>query len=245
MVNLCRCLTLFLVVILTVSNLLMIGSSDAQTVPPAIPKPSVPSFTLHFVDNSLLLTIQNQPLVYQYNGSFFYNVHFRSHGSENWTQLRYNGELDLADANSAQTSIDLGPLEGANGLSIPYKLDVPLGCQLDVQIQALIGGFFKVAVGDMVGLGHTEFSGETSDWSGIQTITVPDDAMTMNLPTPTGVTPTPTQSLPNIGPTSSPIPNSGDIAVNLSLIAVTVSVVCVIFLLLYVRHLKKSLSPNR
>ncbi len=50
----------------------------------------------------------------------------------------------------------------------------------------------------------------------------------------------PSPTLPNMGPTESPIPNNADLNVTLTLIIIAILVVTVVSLLLYVRHPKRS-----
>jgi hypothetical protein len=57
------------------------------------------------------------------------------------------------------------------------------------------------------------------------------------------VTPAPTDSLPNNGPTSPPNTNS-ELTITLTWIIIGILVISIISLLLYVRHLKRSKSKN-
>jgi hypothetical protein len=185
----------------------MVGSVFAQSTP----KPSVPEFTLSFVDKSydvptthttdpytgqdvtqqgyhvnrtaLVMAIQNQQLVYEYSGSFLYNIRVKGHYAENWTQLYLNDNIPVASTSFDQTLITIGFLEGNSVGPIGDRyIIVPAGGEEDFQVQAMIGGFFKA------GFDHTEFSGETSDWSNTQTITIPTPT-----PPPTA-SPTPTSA---------------------------------------------------
>ena len=104
------------------------------------PKPAVPEFTLSFVDNSydvpttsstdpytgqvvthqgyhvqqadLVMTIKNQPLVYQYNGSFYYNINLKGHYAQwdEWSEWFKADEMPLANATSPSTLLTLGRL---------------------------------------------------------------------------------------------------------------------------------------
>jgi hypothetical protein len=198
--------TLAIILLSVASSLILTESAFAQS----IPKPFVPEFSLIFVDASydvptthtidpytgqditnqgyhvnkidLVMIIQNQPLVYQYNGSFLYNIHVKGHYAQNWTQLYLNDELPIANASSTQTSITIGSLGdvfGKNGLIKDYDLMVPSGGQEDFQVQAMIGGFFATGI-----FGHRAFQGESSGWSNTQTITIPASS-TSPSPTPT------------------------------------------------------------
>ncbi|MDD3792841.1 MAG: hypothetical protein PHY74_06890 [Candidatus Bathyarchaeota archaeon] len=116
---------------------------------------------------------------------------------------------------------------------------IPYGGQLDFQVQALVGhndtywyvmhplwpqygGYYQSA---------TAYD-KASSWSNTQTIIIGQ--------TPSITSPTPTESVP-----SSASDNlSDDLIVTLALIAVAFSVVAVISLLIYVRHLKRHISKN-
>lgn len=198
--------TLILIGVIAFSclSLLSVKSTNAQITP----KPSVPEFNLKFVDASydvpkthttdpytgqeithqgyhvsktnLIMTIQNQPSVYQYSESFLYNIQVKGHYEENWTQLYLNDQIPLADSSSAQTVLTMGTLD-ENGLTltgtstvIPYK-----GME-DFRIQAMIGGYFKAGL-----FGHTEFSGESSGWSNAQTVTIGETSSNSSIPVPT------------------------------------------------------------
>lgn len=96
---------LFLIVLLVVSSPIMAKTALAQTTP----APSVPQFTLKFVNasynvtttnpytgvnttaqvdnSSLSVTIKNQAFDYGDNYHLFYDVRIKPHFSENWTEL--------------------------------------------------------------------------------------------------------------------------------------------------------------
>lgn len=197
---------LLLTIIITLScmALLTVKPTNAESVP----TPSVPDFSLKAVDASydvptthsidpytgqdithqgyhvsktnLVMTIQNQPSVYQYNGSFLYNVRVKGHYQENWTQLYLNDQIPLADASSAQTVLIMGSLDGNSLALIGTSTVIPYRGMEDFQVQAMIGGFFKAGL-----FGHTEFSGESSDWSDTQTLTVGESVSSVLTPSPT------------------------------------------------------------
>jgi hypothetical protein len=202
---------LTLIITMSCLTLLTVKPANAQT----IPKPSVPEFILKFVDASydvpityttdpytgqnithqgyhvnntiLLIAIQNQPLVYQFNGnesfgseSFYYNIQVKGHYAENWTQLYLNDELPMPNVSSTQTSLTLGVL-GESGLNINLiGITVPFDGKEDFRVQAMIGYFHKIAVP----FSGWVFDGQTSDWSTTQTIAIPTSLSSPN-PTPT------------------------------------------------------------
>lgn len=99
-----KCLSLCLVVVLVVSSLLMVIPANAQS----IPKPSVPEFTIKFVNesytetttnpytgikestlisnNSIVITITNQPFDYS-NYQLYYNIRSKPYFEGNWTEV--------------------------------------------------------------------------------------------------------------------------------------------------------------
>jgi hypothetical protein len=185
----------------------------------------------YHVDNrSLQFTIRNQPFT-PYTDSIgtqiglYYNFRVKGAYGTEWnyypfapngvTTRRYGGwfggnstesPADLVQSNSEYTTITI---------QIPDLYNVPMKAQLDVQAQALIG---YMEPSDYMMAGHVYvFTGESSDWSSTQTITVgeiqtptPSPAAT---PTPTpspAATPTPTPS-PTISP--SPLPSPYEIPI--------------------------------
>jgi hypothetical protein len=253
-------ISLFLVVILAISILIFVNPSDAQS----IPKPSVPEFTVRSVDNSYdvptttsidpytgktitnqgyhvekistELAIKNQPFTpFKLNVdgdnktiNLFYNIHIKGHYSPNWNYYqRYNGSSDgnlIQDYGSSYTTVPINeymPKEGA----------------LDIQVQAMVG--YEVGVISSVpGAPGTArvIRGENSGWSNIQTVTVPTSSFVTTTPTST--------ELPNVGPTSSPIPSYDGLFMVLAFVAIAILVFSLIAILLYVRHLKRSIPKK-
>jgi hypothetical protein len=262
-----RSIVLVFILVLTASSLIMVRLTWAQT------KPFVPEFTTKFVDNSydvpttssidpytgqnvthqgyhvnkvtLVMTIQNQPLVYQYNGSFFYNIRVKGHYAENWTQLFLNDELPLANASFIQTSVTLETLD-ESGFTIGSGSTekVPFGGQEDFQVHAMIGGFYKMGIP----LSGWVFQGESSGWSNTQTITIPETPSSTPSPSPS-LTPSssPTQQ-PTLEPTQSAIPTVAPIsAINpllltLGIVALATAFTAIaisLILVMYFRKIKK------
>lgn len=239
-----KSLALILILIMAMSslNLLMIKPAYAQS----IPTPSVPEFTLKpigppYVENTTYsldpntgqivaiigytnpyslveIIIKNQPFI-PYNDSqgntisMFYNVQVAVHNqTDSWISLYEpdSGSLAPSTPDSDYTNISLwlnnGPL--------------PVGTtHIDVQVEAFIGYVHKANGGYLAGW---VFTGDTSDWSNTQTITVP-----ANTPQ---LTPTPTLT-------------SVDNALNSSLLLIALVVIAfllaiIIFLLFYMRKRK-------
>ncbi|MGD9130968.1 MAG: hypothetical protein PVH73_05270 [Candidatus Bathyarchaeota archaeon] len=188
-------------------------------------KPSVPEFTLKFVDDSydvpptysidpftgenvtkdgyrvekysIEVRIKNQPFtsVYDKNGTLivglYYNLRFKGHYTDEWDYYPYdpdNGHKTLSysptyhASQSDYTIIFLRPnIDTSGGI----RLDVPIGGEVDFQMQTLTGNVTKVYTG-MMGLwsvgGEMDhyyvFTGETSDWSSTQTFTYEQNSQT-------------------------------------------------------------------
>jgi hypothetical protein len=212
MARLGKYLSLFLVIILAASSLLMIQLTNAQT----IPKPSVPEFSLAFVDNSydvstttsidpytgqtitnqghhvqrvyLVMTIENQPLAYQYNGSFYYNLKVKGHYEQwnEWSEWFKPDELPRANVSSSQTLITLGELS-QRGLAIDSgsrEIDIPYGGSVDFQVKAMIGNIGKNLTEGPAGSMY--FAGQISEWSNTQTVTIGENT---NNPSPSPTVP--------------------------------------------------------
>jgi len=180
---------LLLIVALAVSSLLMINFASAST---DIPEPYVPEFTVEFVNGSLELRIENQPLA-SYRGMvndvdilFYYNVQAKMPSSDQWLGFYKidDGEKLLAPSDSEYTVVHVGALT-SNGLhlrTISESPDFPFGDKVDFRVEARIGHFHWRP---SMPVSFYYFSGEYSGWSSIQTITVPVPS-----PTPTPVSET-------------------------------------------------------
>jgi hypothetical protein len=181
-------LSLFLVVILAVSSLLMFLPVKTET----IPKPSVPEFTVRFVENSynqiqnktIELAIINQPFTSFYVSSndttkLYYQVQVKSFSSY-WYYINYGyygPDNPYFSANTGQeyTLLTFG-LTGNNGSGSSglLNLAIPAGGKADFKVQAFIGYYNKTYNGMPFGENYTyTFTGQSSEWSTTQTITIP------------------------------------------------------------------------
>jgi len=200
------------IVILVVSSLLMIEPIVGQS----IPKPSVPQFTVtlgtvtkdypavYSIDpytgenvmkspaaqmkiKCITVTIQNPPFTpYKDPESnntvnLFYEIRVKGHFEEQW---RFKSEpTKMADYGYTQPTYLLGAQFAEYDI---FKTITPNGT-LDFQVQTLTGYYTPIyRTLEQIG---TEFHGEVSGWSTIQTITIDDTA-------PTGVTISPSQTVP-------------------------------------------------
>lgn len=176
MVRISNSLSLILILIMASSSLIIVESASAQS----IPKPSVPEFSLkvaHPYDGAptnIEITIKNQPFNSYVDtsgnyASLYYNVRFKGHYAEGWRYYPENRSAGYIKASlSEYTTISLGLGNSPLGT-------IPAGGIVDFQIQALIGH-------DNPESYQYQFTGEISDWSNTQTITVPATSVS---PTPT------------------------------------------------------------
>jgi hypothetical protein len=263
-----RVFSILLVTLLALSGLIIVESAFAQTPTPSpipIPKPSVPEFTIqldgpqyvnpttYHLDQStgqivadigftneysyVEVTIKNQPLVFDYSNvhligafGFYYNIQVKPYSSSQWVDIYHAWDYGYGvPSNSEFTTLSFS-IEGQMGVG------VLAGTQIDIQVQAMIG---EIGRDGRYVPAPWVFRGETSDWSKIQTISIP-----ANVPITSDSTPYPSSTLPNMGPTSSPIPSHDGLFMALASVAIAISVFSLIAVLLYVRHLKRSMPKN-
>ena len=248
-------------VMLSLVSLMLVESATAQS----IPKPSIPTFTIQLLGpqyanpttyhldqtsgqivadigytneySYLEVTIKNQPLVFDYSNvhligafGFYYNIQIKPHSSSQWVDI-YRSSADgyLVPSNSEYTTTSIS-VDG-------YGL---AGTQTDIHIEAMIGEIgrqYNPNATSPLGMYPYTFHGETSDWSKTQTISIP-----ASVPITSSSSSNPSATLPNVAPTSPPDSVSADLTVNLALVAIVILVVTVISLLLYVKHLKRSID---
>jgi hypothetical protein len=201
------------------------GTVQAATDVSGIPKPSVPEFTVklvahpydvpttysidpytgetithagyHVENKSIEVSIKNQPFT-PYTDTdgksinLYYNVRVKGHFEENWTELfSASGEYPSAGSYPKQDY-------GSQYTIVFYPRIVPSNGQMDFQVEALVGYYTRVYLGNTPAY-HDVFTGESSGWSNTQTLTI----SASQTPTPSPAT-TPTPTAPNMGPTSSP-----------------------------------------
>ena len=203
-------ITLMLILSIVASSLVMTEPALGQQTP------SVPEFTLKYIDNSydvstiystdpytgenithpsyhvenrtLEISIKNQPSMYGENYTLYYNTRVKGHFEENWSELYDSYSENLpAQSNSVYTILSL-------------SANYPSGAQVDFQVQAILGIHYlyytpqhPLAPGPWSGYGVIGLSG----WSNTQTITIPNTSTS---------SPTPSQ-LPSSTPSLSPSPS--------------------------------------
>jgi hypothetical protein len=198
------CLTL--IVFMSCLTLLTVKPINAQTAP----TPSVPKYTLQYVDGSYDIptthtidpytgeTITHQGYrVNQTNfemvienqlnpiDNLYYAIEVKGHYSTEWISFFDLSEsLPRQDPSTTQTIIQLGILsEGGLDLEGAHKsINIPAGGKEDIRVQALIGSIGRNASAFMA---PYTFYGTESDWSPVKTITVPSASSISPTPSPT------------------------------------------------------------
>ena len=111
---------------------------------------------------------------------------------------------------------------------------LPSEGQIDFRVRAQIGYYYEYNMPYRT----TGFVGQSGDWSNTQTIAIPDSSVSTSTPKPSSnptATPTPTNTIPVDNSTTSQI-------TSLALATIAILVIIVISLVLYVRHLKRSIA---
>lgn len=208
-----RVFFIVLATFLAVSYLIMVESVAAQS----IPKPSVPEFNIvpigpsfdipptysfnsrtglfdandgyHIQYSTVNIVIKNQPFLNQTNNdSLFYNVRIRPHNYPDnyWQELFSAG----ADGYPIQTLSDYTTIPIAVEGSQAFGLVIPTGGTTDVQVEAMLGHIGRNNT--MIPYPYPYvFFGETSGWSGTQTVTLPPKSAFT-------VSPNPSPSVPEL-----------------------------------------------
>jgi hypothetical protein len=262
---------LLLIVILSASSLI-VANAAAQSTP--APQPSVPEFTLKYVDNSydvpptygidqytgktvithfgehvdnrtIEFTIKNQPFASYVDASgnrisLYYNFRYKGPYGSDWayypdtshTYGYYTGLFpDTSASNSDYTVISI-PLNSPDGLP-----RIPAGAKVEFQVQAIIGYVDMESTGMIAG-GFCGFSGERSDWSRTQTITLstsPASPPSLTSPTPNSTSPASTDQITQ--PTTNETPQTLQLA---AVIGAAIAVVVGAGLLVYFKKHKRS-----
>ncbi len=181
-------LALLSVAIIFSSGMLMAEFSSAQSVS----KPSIPEFTVKLisstpesqsVNRTIELSIKNQPNV------SFYNVRLRVNDG-NWSLLYPNNNSVPAQSNDEYTILaySSGFLGVENQYCFGYTAqNLSSGDKVDFQAQAMAGRIervFNPNFTNQLDMYPYVFKGETSQWSIIQTVTIPETAGTSTLAPP-------------------------------------------------------------
>ncbi|HSV49002.1 MAG TPA: hypothetical protein VLH35_01695 [Candidatus Acidoferrales bacterium] len=216
-------------------------------------------FTQQIDNSSIELIIKNQPFTTQtypstcINTSLFYCVQVKGYYTDNWTDVYSSGTFTYTPGwnnNNNYTWYDYPAQSNSEYTTLHLPVWYPVGSKVDFRVQAIIANVTELLLPNFLPDNGARYHGSSdytkkaawksfsaSDWS-TKTVTITAD------PAIVSTSPSPTESLPNMGPTSSSNVGSSDLVVTLAVVAILVSIVCVISLLLYVRYLKKRLPPR-
>ncbi len=133
-----------------------------------------------------------------WNIDYFYNVRFKGPYETDWCTLfnPYDGFLSMDyDAHYTVLSYNCGysPIDGLNFRGVT----IPVDATVEFQVEALIGCIHHVYTTPSDPWGKYTFEGQTSEWSGTQTITIDANGSTMapsSSPLPSSSTPTASSS---------------------------------------------------
>lgn len=222
----------------------MVKPSNAQ----AITTPTIPEFTAKLTISSLEVTINNQQLTGSQNindeSHLYYGFRFKDPNSMlgNWEYdpIYFVGTSSYGTYYAASASnytvisfpVDDYPFDGIN-----HHTGISKNGPVEIQVMALIG--IEIPTTEQNGTVY-QFEGETSDWSGAKTITIGEESSTLN-PSPTqsniSVSPSPPIGTINTGPHTEPFPIE-----TVLLVFSILTVVVIVSLLLYIGHLKRSVT---
>lgn len=210
---------LILILIMAISSLTVVKPVNAQT-------PPTPSFSISTVSGTIVIpttystnpytganitnlgytiasfnvtiTIQNNPQ------TTAYELDVKGHYSSQWQNpWGDEGNVTAFASSDSQTVVTLYgdneseavPEYAPNAIFLQWGgswgIDVPFGGQVDFRLQAVTG---ETPIKELIGY---EVLGNVSDWSPIQTVTVPDFSAVTVSPTPT-LTPTSSSTVPEL-----------------------------------------------
>ena len=154
---------------MTLSNLTTVGNVHAQIST----KPAKPNFTINIQNETVVLTIENQPFDVHnsYNYSFFYDVRIMNIDGD-WSSF-YTAEDRPTQSNSSHTVFyyAIGESEYFPSVTTLAGIVIPAYGQVFFQVMALIGYLERTVYSD--GFVSYGLKGEVSGWSDSQTITLP------------------------------------------------------------------------
>jgi hypothetical protein len=201
---------LLLFVILTVSSLIVVKPAPAvASIPkPSVPEftvklvdhsydvpttSSIDPYTgqnvshpgYHVENYTIDVTIKNQPFVPTdaggWNTTFYYNVRFKGHYSQDW-MTAYSPYTEYPkQSNSTHTVLTYTHSSDDEYVLGGIMTQIHPGAQVDFQVQALIGAVhrgYNANATNQLDMFPWVFDGETSDWSNTQTITIDTNAST-------------------------------------------------------------------
>ena len=129
----------------------------------------------HVESRSIELTIKNQLFVPYYDNSsgwnirFYYNIRIKGHYSEDWIELYRASDGYTTQSDSEYTTMSYALGENTDTILGTKMITFPAGAQVDFQVEAMMGYVHRDAT---VTMAPWVFTGEKSDWSETQTVTI-------------------------------------------------------------------------
>ncbi len=179
------------------------------------------------VDQSLIMSIKNQPFSSTSNGktlNLYYLIQTKGHYTTDWSNITYSVEDSEGDFNtmtffpasdSSYTDLTFG-LGGNNATNTAYNgnsgeiaLEVPPGGQIDLRVQAFIGYSSTTETVEPIFqniIYNTVWTGQTSEWSDAQTLTTPGIPQSNTSPSSSATPTSPSSS--TASPSATSVPNS-------------------------------------
>jgi len=165
-----KSMPLALALIMVLSSLTTVGTAHAQT--PA--KPAIPEYTIKIENETVVLTIENQPFDAQnsYNNSFYYDVRILNIDGY-WSYL-YTA-IERPTQSNSSTTVLYYPIEESDvfpSVTTVAGVVIPAYGQVFFQVLALIGYLVETTVYPNGEISYG-LIGAVSGWSDSQTITLP------------------------------------------------------------------------
>ena len=204
-------------------SLVMVKPAYAQAPPTPIFSISIPTATYqvptsYSTDPYTGATITNQGYtVYKLNITFtiqnnpnisYYLLQYKGHFSSEWSNIYEDGfNITGVASQGPQTIFTIfgtnssGPLGQTPineiTLSFPtlWERNFAFGSKLDFRLQAING---TIKISPLYGANHQMGVGEASEWSNIQTVSIPDGSVTSSDSSNPTVTPSPTPTIPEL-----------------------------------------------
>jgi hypothetical protein len=183
----CKTFAIILTIIIAMSclTLLLVKPASAQT------NPSVPQFSLKYLNQTVEIRIINQPFTSNsVNGrsvGLYYDIRWKEHNEAEWHyffphsylfEATNSVDYDVTDSSLTVVSYGLNSKDSDVQLNGDFA-----GKQLDFEVQALIGSYTVITTQPNEKY-HYPFDGEISGYSNTQTIAIPQDSSNTTTPMP-------------------------------------------------------------
>jgi hypothetical protein len=139
----------------------------------------------HKESRTIEIRIKNEPFtpfsimegVSNWTVHFMYNIRWKGHFEQNWNEIYNPSDSYLArDLGSETVYSNQGEYSSREGLELDSRgiyATLPVGAEVDFQVEAMVGYTHRVVEG---GMAPWYFFGEKSGWSSTQTLTITEAA---------------------------------------------------------------------